>query len=73
MAALELVELEGLEHQESALGWTAVETYTEVDAQSADDSVGDDPQTPKNTKRESVEFQKVLEDRYCKVIHFNVS
>jgi hypothetical protein len=50
MAALKLAELEELEHQESALGWTAAEPDTEVNEQRADDSVSDDPQALQNTK-----------------------
>ena len=48
--ALELVELEELEHQEAALGGTAVEPDTEVNERRADDSVSDDPQALQNTK-----------------------
>jgi hypothetical protein len=44
MVALELAELEELEQQESALGWTAAEPDTDVNEQRADDSVRDDPQ-----------------------------
>ena len=50
MAALELAELEELEQQEAALGWTAAEPDAEVNEQRADDNVSDDPQALKNTK-----------------------
>ena len=50
MAALELAELEELEHQEAALGGTAAEPDTEVNERRADDSVSDDPPTTQNTK-----------------------
>ena len=49
-AALELAELEELEHQEAALGGTAAEPDTEVNERRADDSVSGDPPTTQNTK-----------------------
>jgi hypothetical protein len=50
MAALELAELEELEQQEAALGWTAAQPDTEVNEHRADDSLSDDPQALQNTK-----------------------